>query len=297
MRPRSLLVRYVAGLISAYVLCAAEVFAIVISVSGEIVIGAKAVLSITNLIATIAVVIVGTIAVAAGGVAMVTSQPVGERGRKPASMTRRQSIILLFPWIVAAIVMIPLNIAGGPRVLVLITSAILFGATATVCTGFLFTRRTLRALMIIATPDFERAERAPGVRARLILMWTMCSAIPGAGIVLLVVFRANGWVIPNTAAIEIPVLMLTVVAGLLGLRAMILVSSSISDPVHEVVDAMAEVERGHFDHRIDVYERSELGRLQMGFNQMAAGLGARTAAGFVRPARRCGGSPPRRRRE
>jgi adenylate cyclase len=42
---------------------------------------------------------------------------------------------------------------------------------------------------------------------------------------------------------------------------MILVASSISDPVHEVVDAMAEVERGHIDHKIDVYERSELGDL------------------------------------
>jgi adenylate cyclase len=53
---------------------------------------------------------------------------------------------------------------------------------------------------------------------------------------------------------------------------MILVSSSISDPLHEVVDAMAEVERGHLGNMIDVYERSELGQLQTGFNRMVAGL-------------------------
>jgi adenylate cyclase len=65
---------------------------------------------------------------------------------------------------------------------------------------------------------------------------------------------------------------LALVAVVLGLRALILVSTSISDPVHDVVDAMAEVERGHLEKVIDVYERSELGQLQTGFNRMVAGL-------------------------
>jgi adenylate cyclase len=264
MRAPTLLVRYAAGLAFAYLLSAAEVVAIVVSVSGETVIGAQAVMSLTNLIATVAIVVVGTVTVTAGGVAIAN--------RRPLNVTRRQSVILLLPWAVAAAVMIPLNVNGGVRIETLIISAILFGATATVCTGFLFTQRAMRSLMVTATADFEHAERAPGVRARLILMWTMCSALPGAGIVVLVVLRANGWIIQTDAPIEVPVMVMALVAVLLGLRAMILVASSISDPVHEVVDAMAEVERGHIDHKIDVYERSELGDLQMGFNRMVAGL-------------------------
>ena len=276
MRARSLVVRYAAGLAFAYLLTAAEVVAIVISVSRETVIEAQSVLSATNLIATVAIVIVGTVTVWLSGVAMVaralhrasedTTTP-----RKPPNITRRQSATLLAPWALAAVVMIPLNFGGGIRVLTLIASAIAFGATATVCTGFLFTQRALRSLMVAATVDFEH-ERAPGVRARLILMWTMCSALPGAGIVVLVMLRANGWIIQPDAPIETPVLVLALVAVVLGLRAMILVSSSISDPVHEVVDAMAEVERGRLGRAIDVYERSEIGQLQTGFNRMVAGL-------------------------
>jgi adenylate cyclase len=264
MRPSDLRVRYVAGLAFAYLLSAAEVVAIVISVSDETVIGAQAVLSVTNLIATVTIIVLGTVAVSVGGVDIAQ--------RKPPNITRRQSAILLAPWGVAAAVMIPLNVHGGVRVEMLIISAIVFGASATVCTGFLFTQRALRSLMVAATADFEHAERAPGVRARLILMWTMCSALPGAGIVVLVVLRANGWIIQPDAPIEVPVMVLALVAVLLGLRAIILVSSSISDPVHGVADAMAEVERGRIDHKIEVYERSELGELQMGFNRMVAGL-------------------------
>jgi adenylate cyclase len=267
MRPSSLLVRYAAGLAFAYLLSAVEVAAIVISVSGESVIGAQAVMSTGNLVATVAIIIVGTVTTWVGGVALVKPRP-----HTAPNMSRRQSAVLLTPWAVATIVLIPLNIGGGVRVTILLVSAMIFGATSTVCTGFLFTQRPLRRLMVTATVDFEHAERAPGVRARLILMWTMCSALPGAGIVVLVMLRANGWIIQPDAPIETPVLVLALVAVVLGLRALILVSTSISDPVHEVVDAMAEVERGHLGKIIEVYERSELGHLQSGFNRMVAGL-------------------------
>jgi adenylate cyclase len=281
MRPSDLRVRYGAGLAFAYLLSAAEVVAIVISVSGQTVTDAQSVLSGKNLIATVAIVVAGTVIASVGGVAMVAPvlrrldsgrDSVTRDQRKPLNITRRQSVALLVPWAIAACVMIPLNVDAGIRVTLLVASAILFGATATVCTGFLFTQRTLRSFMIVATADFELTESAPGVRARLILMWTLCTALPGAGIVVLVLLRANGWIVQHNAPIEVPVLVLALVAVLLGLRAMILVSRSISDPVNEVVDAMAEVERGHIGHVVDVYERSEIGRLQTGFNRMVAGL-------------------------
>src|SRR5690349_2469100 len=273
MRPRSLVVRYAAGLAFAYLLSAAEVVAIVISVSRETVLEAQSVLNVTNLIATAAIIVVGTLSVGLSGAALV-ARALGRAAnpQKTANITRRQSAILLAPWALAAAVMVPLNFSAGLRVLILIVSAIMFGSTATVCTGFLFTQRALRSLMIAATWDLEHAERAPGVRARLILMWAMCSALPGAGIVVLVVLRANGWMMQRDAPIEVPVLVLALVAVVLGMRAMILVASSISDPIHDVVDAMAEVERGRLDETIDVYERSELGQLQSGFNRMVAGL-------------------------
>jgi len=83
------------------------------------------------------------------------------------------------------------------------------------------------------------------VRARLILMWgDVFPPSPARAIVVLVLLRAQGWIVSDNAPIEVPVMVLALVAVVLGFRAMILVSSSISDPLHEVVGAMAEVERG-----------------------------------------------------
>ena len=78
-------------------------------------------------------------------------------------------------------------------------------------------------------------------------MWAVCTALPGIAIACLLVMRSNGWIISKTTPVELALLVLALVAVVLGLRAMILVSISISDPLREVVDAMAEVERGEID--------------------------------------------------
>lgn len=274
MRPRRLLTRYAAGLTWAYVLTVAEVVTIVVSLVG------RNVVTSGNVIAFVVVSVVGTATVAVGAVLIVAPtlrwldtglSPTDAQLRSATKMMRRQSAITLAPWGLAAAVLVPLNIDAGPTGLIVLASAILFGAIATVCTGFLFTIRTLRPLLA-AVPAHLTRPAAPGVRARLLLMWTVCTALPGLAIAILLIMRSNGWLLDASAPIELALIVLALVAVVLGLRAMILVAMSISDPVSQVVDAMADVEKGHIDRTIDVYEWSEIGRLQSGFNRMVAGL-------------------------
>ncbi len=276
MTPRRLLVRYAGGLTFAYLLTTAEVTALVISLTGR----GRA--TPTIIVAAAAVIIIGTVIVAVGAVRIVSPamrwlgkrEPTDAERRSALKTMRRQSAITVAPWVLGAAVMIPLNLGARVEVQVVIGSALLFGAIATVCTGFLFTLRTLRPLLAGVTKDFSEItpSTAPGVRARLLLMWGVCTALPGIAIASLLVMRSNGWIIEKTTPVELPLLVLALVAVVLGLRAMILVSTSISDPVRDVVDAMAEVENGKIDRTLDVYEWSEIGRLQSGFNRMVAGL-------------------------
>jgi adenylate cyclase len=71
-------------------------------------------------------------------------------------------------------------------------------------------------------------------------------------------------------------MLLLALGGLgVGLWATLLAARSVGDPVRAVQDAMASVERGDFDARVHVDDGSEVGRLQAGFNRMAAGLAER----------------------
>ena len=281
MRPLSLHIRYAAGLTLAFLVAGAESIAIVVSLGDQAVAGAQSVFTEKNLIATVALVVAGAMSMAIGG-AIVVAPLTGWQGsdREPSAKERsaalniswRQTLLLSVPWWVAAAVLLPMNLTGGAGVAIIIGFSIMFGATAAISTGFLFTQRTLRPLVVAGAADLDRGPVTPGVRARLALMWTVCTALPGLAIALLITMRRNGFIIEHTASVETPVLVLTLIAMMLGLRSMILVSRSISDPLREVVDAMAQVEQGRIGHTVDVYERSEIGRLQSGFNRMVAGL-------------------------
>ncbi len=274
MRPGRLLSRYAGGLTWAYLLTVGEVVLIVVALAGQ------GVVTLGNVVTLSAVGLIGTATVALGAVLILRpSLRWLQAGRRPtpaeiratAKITRRQSAITFAPWVLAAVVLVPLNLHAEATVFVVLTTALLFGAIATVCTGFLFTLRTLRPVLAAVPADAERPA-APSVRARLLIMWVVCTALPGSAIAVLLILKNREWLLDKSSPIELALLVLALVAVVLGLRAMILVSMSISDPVNEVVAAMADVEQGKIDRTIDVYEWSEIGRLQSGFNRMVAGL-------------------------
>ncbi|HEV7422940.1 MAG TPA: adenylate/guanylate cyclase domain-containing protein [Mycobacterium sp.] len=274
-------IRYAAGLVFAQLLTAAEVVAVVISLSSQTFGGARSLLTQSNLVILIAVVLTGTVATGLGGYWNITpslrwyvvgAEPDERQRRGAINIVRRQSVVLLVIWALSGAILISINQRAGLGPAVLIAVAVAIGGSSSVSTGLLFTQRGFRPVVAAASTEFVGRQTAPGVAARLAIMWLVNSALPAATIALLVLARVNGWFLPETASVEVPVLVLSFVSVFLGLRALILVSRSISDPVRDVVEAMAEVEHGQIGRTIDVYEQSEIGRLQSGFNRMVAGL-------------------------
>ncbi len=275
---------YASRLAGAYLLSITAAVAILIPLGGDALLGAQNYFSQKNIIGSAVLVAVGTIVVLIGGVLNIAptlrwfvpgSEPDARQRKSLMRLLGRQCVLLAGTWVVSGIISILLNLDGGVGIIVPTALGVVLGGSAAAGIGLLLTLDIVRPMLAAATHTSERLIAAPGVLARLILLWLLCSALPCAVIVALVVVRSNGWLIPKTASVEIAVLVVALAAVLLGLPTMILTSRSISDPIGEVVDAMAEVERGHFDTEVDVFERSEIGRLQGGFNRMVAGLAER----------------------
>jgi adenylate cyclase len=117
--------------------------------------------------------------------------------------------------------------------------------------------------------------RRHGVWVRLLVTWALCTAIPLVGIAGIVLQAHFGWPIHTGAAISAPVLILTVVGIVAGLRGMTLAARSVADPLHEVTEGMRRVGAGQYEVRTPVYDGSEIGVLQTGFNEMSAGIAER----------------------
>ena len=281
---RGLLTRYAAGLVFAHIVALTQSAAILIPLSGHTTTGAQAYLTLRNVILAVALAVLGTIVTALGALVNLAptlrwyiagSEPNPRQRRAALRLITRQSVMLATTWAVAGATFILLNRDGGLAFAVPCLLGTAVGASAAAATSLLLTQRTLRPVIVAASSGSGQGVMAPGVLARLVIMWLLSAGLPLGVIAVIVMVQPRGWVIEKTAPVGIPVLVVSLAAVFLGLPIMILISRSISDPVCEVVDAMADVEQERLGAYVGVYERSEIGRLQRGFNRMVAGLAER----------------------
>lgn len=115
--------------------------------------------------------------------------------------------------------------------------------------------------------------RASTVRSRAINAWVIGTGVPLSGIFLLTLLAALGNRVSVTSFF-ISVTALVLIATVVGLLTMFLFSWDVTGPIKNVQAAMSRVRRGDVSPAVDlvVYDASELGELQLGFNSMVAGL-------------------------
>ncbi|MCV7381890.1 adenylate/guanylate cyclase domain-containing protein [Mycobacterium alsense] len=277
-------IEYGVALALAYIIAAIDAAAILIPLRGHTSAAANLAFAERNTAAVVGLVAVGTVGVAVAGVLSLRPtlrwyvpgyEPTDQQRQAAMKIAGRQSAILVAGWAAAAVSFAILNLEGGTQFLLPILLGLVLGGLAVAGMGMLLAQSTLRPIMVAATRGREPRLMVPGVFARLVMLWFLCSALPIGVIASLVVLRSYGWLIAKSASLDVPVLVVSLAALLLGLPTMILTSRSISDPLGEVVDAMAEVEHGRIGTYVGVYERSQIGRLQTGFNRMVAGLAER----------------------
>ncbi|MDQ3877518.1 MAG: adenylate/guanylate cyclase domain-containing protein [Actinomycetota bacterium] len=115
------------------------------------------------------------------------------------------------------------------------------------------------------------AAPVPGVAARLVLAWAFGTSITvvGAGLV------AGAYLFDNAGSprrLAATIVFLAVTTLIAGLATVIIAARSIADPVDSVRRALAEVEAGNVGVDLPVFDGSEIGLLQAGFNKMIAAV-------------------------
>jgi adenylate cyclase len=286
-RPSRLLRAYCAKVMFAYLVAVAEILAIVVALQGQISALGRTRFTESEAVTAAVLVMLGAFAV---GVAAVINfaptlrwfgygrQPDRRQRRAATRILHRQSGILAAAWIAVGAAFACLNLNSGLGLAVPVGLAAVFAATSSVGIGVILTQRAYRPILAAAIGHHRDQFITPSVLTRLIAMWLVCSAVPNTVIAALIFAQQSFTGIPATTSVEIVVLVLSTATLLLGVLAMILVARSISDPLREVVSAMRDIKEGDMSTTVDVYERSEIGALQEGFNAMVGGLVERDRA-------------------
>jgi adenylate cyclase len=178
----------------------------------------------------------------------------------------RQALINFAIWMGSEVVFIPLNVRFGWTNDVDVAHTILMGAITTCGLTYLFAERMLRPINQLAFEAELPTQRfVPGVKSRILLAWAVGSGIPLLGVISIAT--------DNRAHVSLAAMTFLGSVGLVtGAIAILFAAKSIADPIESVRSALASVQDEDLSVQVPVYDGSQVGQLQNGFNEMVEGL-------------------------
>jgi adenylate cyclase len=155
-----------------------------------------------------------------------------------------------------------------------VSTAFAVGITSVVVSAiaYLLTEFSLRPIAARALAEEARVEASIfGVRRRMLIFWSLGTGAPVVGLVAVAVLALT---IGETSLAKLAVVDLTLGAVVLCFGFMVtwLNARAVVSPILSVRNAMEKVQEGDLDVAVQVYDGTELGQLQAGFNEMVHGL-------------------------
>ncbi len=176
-------------------------------------------------------------------------------------------------WGGAVVLFAVLNLTFSLEAAYNVAVTVALGGITTCAIAYLLSERLLRptAIRALASATPEGAG-VPGVATRSVLFWALGTGVPLVGLLLVALGVLSGDDKISEQQLATTVVVFAGLALVIGLGVGVLASRATADPIISVRDALAEVERGELDVEVPVYDGSEVGQLQAGFNRMVAGL-------------------------
>ncbi|MDQ4119311.1 MAG: HAMP domain-containing protein [Actinomycetota bacterium] len=206
---------------------------------------------------------------------------VGRRTRDPDR--RARTLVLAGPkrivqllsllWFAALVLFAVLNVRYSPRLAFSVSATIVIGGICTCAMSYLLAERILRrtAARVLSGQPPKRRRLLTGVMVRTVGFWVLGTAVPVIG---LMVAGLVALLYGDTSATQLAIAILSIGGAAIGIGLLTTIGAAraIADPVVAVRRALARVQAGDLDVRVPVYDNTELGQLQAGFNTMVDGL-------------------------
>jgi adenylate cyclase len=178
-------------------------------------------------------------------------------------------------WLGAAVLFGVLNDksrAVGTEVAILVSITGLITASC----AYLIIERILRSLAARALAHGAPDRLAvPGVVTRAVLAWALGTGLPVASLVATGILQLTGSLQAPSSRLAVTMVTIGSACFLSGLLAVSMAARATGDPLNSVRRALARVADGELSVHVPVYDGTQIGQLQVGFNQMMDGLAER----------------------
>jgi len=185
----------------------------------------------------------------------------------------RELLVHAVLWTLGGVAFTLLNAQYDGHLALIIAITVTLAGTATCAVAYLLAQRVLRPIAARALAGAVPDDPAlPGIAVRLLLTWALGTGVPVVGVALVGAGELTGVLDASADRVAATAVILGGIALVVGLTVMALTARSLADPLEGLRGAQARVQRGDDDAHVDVYDGSELGLLQAGFNRMVEGL-------------------------
>ncbi|MED5810859.1 adenylate/guanylate cyclase domain-containing protein [Mycolicibacterium sp. 050232] len=184
----------------------------------------------------------------------------------PARLTCIGAVV----WTAAAVLLIVVNV-GRPWLATTLGISTLLGGVVTATLTYWWCTRVLRPFVAaVLTEHPPTTARRPGLRMRAVAAWVVGTGVP---LLMVLLVAASALVIDYSGnRLAVVVLAFGGAAVVSGLAVTVFTGATTADPVDEVRRGLQRIGSGDYDVTVPVFDASELGLLQAGFNTMAQGL-------------------------
>lgn len=189
------------------------------------------------------------------------------------SMPWQLTQIQIFLWVAGLILLTTIDGIIDPEAIPKVAFTVGAGGTVVCAFGYLLSEFALRPAAARALESGDpRRLRIAGVMGRSIFSWILGTGVPVAGLMVIAIFSFVRPYNTDSSQLAVAILWLGAVTLIFGLLLTLLGGFATTSPINNVRYGMAEIERGNADVHLAVYDGTELGELQSGFNRMADGI-------------------------
>jgi adenylate cyclase len=146
------------------------------------------------------------------------------------------------------------------------------GGVTTSAAAYLLAERALRPITSLAlAADDREPGRVPQLATRWLLSWALGTGVPVLGLLLVGVVVLTPVPVSATT-LAVTTVTLASIGLVFGATVTVLAANATVTPVTAIRDGLARVRAGDLEIKLDVWDTTELGLLQAGFNEMVGGL-------------------------
>lgn len=199
-------------------------------------------------------------------------EPTSRERRRALRAARSLTVMQAALWVLATVLFTLLSVAVQPERA--LSTGLTVGIASIVVTtiAYLLAEFAMRPIAARALRGaVMKRPRGLGAATRVLMFWWLGTGAPVVGLVVVGILALSTDQL-TLSELAVVTLIIGTVVLFFGFFVMWLTSRAVVQPMTGVTEAMRRVERGEFGTTIEVFDGSELGMLQSGFNQMSTGL-------------------------